>query len=142
MRKLGLVAALFACVFSFCGCEEEKENTPATEKEISYVLQNCVSSEWTDFNTDISKIVIFELDKYGNIIAKKSISVLVYGGDVTFYTSNKSVCRLEIYFFTQYDNKYHFCNEDVFLDNSEAMNTFCLFGSEISEEEYLQGVNR
>lgn len=49
MRKLGLVAALFACVFGFCACEEEKEEE--VELQINYYcLASAAFSEHDDIH--------------------------------------------------------------------------------------------
>ena len=88
MKKFGLIVALFAYVFGFSACEEEKENNTATEKEISYILENDCSPELFGGNTDITKIVIFEFDKYGKVVDKKSISTLRYNSEIKLYASN------------------------------------------------------
>ena len=49
MRKLGLVAALFACIFSFCSCEEEKEEQ--VDLQINhYCLASAAFSEHEDIH--------------------------------------------------------------------------------------------
>ncbi len=139
MRKLGLVAALFACVFGFCACEEEKENTPATEKEISYVLENDCSPELFGGNTDITKIVVFEFDKYGKIVDKKSVSTLRYNCEIKLYASNASVCRVDIYSFWNLNSKYYVYSRPI---DEYTLNINPIYGTEITEQEYLQGVDR
>lgn len=140
MRKLGLVAALFACIFGFCGCEEEKENKPATEKEISYVLENDCSPELFGGNTDITKIVVFEFDKYGKIVDKKSVSTLRYNCEIKLYASNASVCRVDIYSFWNLNSKYYVYSQPIYEYTLDIINP--IYGTEITEQEYLQGVNR
>lgn len=140
MRKLGLVAALFACIFGFCGCEEEKETKPATEKEISYVLENDCSPELFGGNTDITKIVVFEFDKYGKIVDKKSVSTLRYNCEIKLYACNASVCRVDIYSFWNLNSKYYVYSQPIYEYTLDIINP--IYGTEITEQEYLQGVNR
>lgn len=48
MRKFGLVAALFACIFGFCACEEEKEEQ--VDLQINYY---CLASAFFSEHEDI-----------------------------------------------------------------------------------------
>lgn len=48
MRKFGLVAALFACIFGFCACEEEKEKQ--VDLQINYY---CLASAFFSEHEDI-----------------------------------------------------------------------------------------
>lgn len=141
MRKFGLVAALFACIFGFCGCEEEKENKPATEKEISYVLENVFSPETLECNTDITKIVVFEFDKYGNVVDRKNVATLRYNEDVELYAQNLSVTRIEVYSYWSATNEYYVQMQSIYVDLSNEVGVTC-GATIITEQEYLQGVNR
>lgn len=134
MRKLGLVAALFACIFGFCGCEEEKEE----QVELGYTLYS-VDKQEEDVDVDILDIVIFEIDKQGNAVDRKCISRLSYGNDVTFNATKNDVSRLEIYSYRI--GKYYFLSKSL---NKNSKNEICpiVGASVISEQEYLQGVNK
>lgn len=140
MKKFGLIVALFAYVFVFSACEEEKENNTATEKEISYILENDCLPELFGGNTDITKIVIFEFDKYGKVVDKKSISTLRYNSEIKLYASNVSVCRVDIYSFWNLNGKYYVYSQPIFGSTLDIINP--IYGTEITEQEYLQGVNR
>ena len=141
MKKFGLIAALFACVFGFSACEEEKENNTATEKEISYVLQNVFSPETLECNTDITKIVVFELDKYGNVVAKKNVATLHYNADVELYAQNLSVNHIEVYSYWAATGEYYVQTQPIYVDLRNEVGVAC--GATIlTEEEYLQGINR
>ena len=141
MKKFGLIAALFACIFGFAACEEEKENTSATEKEISYVLQNVFSPETLECNTDITKIVVFEFDKYGNGVDRKNIATLRYNEDVELYAQNLSVTRIEVYSYWSATNEYYVQMQSIYVDLSNEVGVTC-GATIITEQEYLQGVNR
>ena len=91
-------------------------------------------------NTDITKIVIFEFDKYGKVVDKKSISTLRYNSEIKLYASNVSVCRVDIYSFWNLNGKYYVYSQPIFGSTLDIINP--IYGTEITEQEYLQGVNR
>lgn len=134
MKKVMLFFAAVFAAFCFSSCEEEKEE----QVELSYTLY-AVDKQEEDVDVDILDVVIFEIDKQGKAVDKKCISRLSYGNDVTITTTKNDVSRLEIYSYRI--GKYYFLSKSL---NKNSKNEICpiVGASVISEQEYLQGINR
>ena len=104
-------------------------------------MQNVFSPETLECNTDITKIVVFEFDKYGNVVDRKNIATLRYNEDVELYAQNLSVTRIEVYSYWSATNEYYVQMQSIYVDLSNEVGVTC-GATIITEQEYLQGVNR
>lgn len=132
MKKLRLIAALFACVFGFAACEkgEEGEEIKSFEYSIvSYPLGRCYD------------IYVFEKNKNKEIVNSRKIYEM-YSSDVETFRVTTEIEYVDL-FFQRTDNQgNHYyekmINEDVYPDCSDIY----LGGTKITKEEYEFYTNR
>lgn len=134
MRKLLTLAMIFACMFTFAGCnddDEKEEQEVKQETKTTYTISHSpyALSSYTD-------IYIFEFDKNNSIVARQFIARVSQGGVVTI-EADPYTTRVECY--SQYDNQYWFGAKSLILDSGNDLN---LFQENITEEEYHQRVQQ
>lgn len=135
MRKLGLVAALFACIFGFCGCEEEKEKQVELKENTRYRFWLF----WYDVEADyVEDIFVFaQKDDIGEATyfsSEDNIALDCFGGmSATPYRDIEDIGYL--YMICKIKNKYYIIESYIKknTDNNIRINT----ENEIREDEYI-----
>lgn len=135
MRKLGLVAALFACVLGFCACEEEKEEQVELKENTRYRFWLF----WYDVEADyVEDIFVFaQKDDIGEATyfsSEDNIALDCFGGmSATPYRDIEDIGYL--YMICKIKNKYYIIESYIEknTDNNIRINT----ENEIREDEYI-----
>ena len=135
MRKLGLVVALIACIFSFCGCEEEKEEQVELKENTRYRFWLF----WYDVEADyVEDIFVFaQKDDIGEATyfsSEDNIALDCFGGmSATPYRDIEDIGYL--YMICKIKNKYYIIESYIEknTDNNIRINT----ENEIREDEYI-----
>lgn len=139
MRKLLTLATIFACMFTFAGCndDEEKEEQEVKEKvETTYTIHNKSS-----FETNYKDVYIYEIDKYGDIVEKKFFDRIMRGETLTI-TANSNTVRIISYAISlpvNITSTYYYYSSMPLYDGDNSYN---LYGEQISQTEYLQGIQQ
>lgn len=133
MKKFGLIAALFACVFGFAACEnetDEKEEITSFEYSIeSYPLGRCYD------------IYVFEKDKDKVIINTRKIFEM-YRDDVETFTVSSNVKYVDLYYQRTDNQANHYYEKIVDEEVFSGCLPIYLGGDKITKEEYEFYTNR
>lgn len=134
MRKFGLVVALFACIFGFCACEEEKEEQVELKENTRYRL----SVMWSDVEADyVEDIFVFaQKDDIGEATyfsSEDDIEVDHYGPMYTPYRDIQDIGYL--YMICKIKNKYYII--ESYIEKNTDNNIRINKENEIREDEYI-----
>lgn len=139
MRKLLTLATIFACMFTFAGCndDDEKEEQEVKEKvETTYTIHNK-----NIFETNFKDVYIYEIDKYGAIVERKFFDRIMSGETLTI-TANSNTVRIISYTislpFNTTSTYYYYSSMPLY----DGDNSYNLCSDQITQTEYLQGVQQ
>lgn len=137
MKKFGLIAALFACIFGFAACEnetDEKEEITSFEYSIEgYPLSRCYD------------IYVFEKNKDKEVINTRKIFEMYLTSqrhDVETFNVSSAVEYLDIYFQRTDDQGQHSYEKMTDECVSPIRSKIALGGKKITKEEYEFYTNR
>lgn len=135
MRKLGLVAALFACIFGFCGCEEEKEEQ--VELQINYYcLASAAFSEHDD-------IYVREYSASDKTLREFVIFHLARKEETSYHPAHPDTKYVFLFYKTKYCSPYDgsiyniFEKQTIVLHNGNNYISLA-GGEEITEQEFRE----
>lgn len=135
MQKFGLIAALFACIFGFAACEEEKEELIDVQ-QVYYRLHS-----WAD--TENENIYIREYDKNDSCVLKNYIDYLGKSEYSEYRMAKPNTDYVTIYWEQTYygfDGLTYkiFAKMKSKLDRTTQYNDLFLTGEEITEQEFRE----
>lgn len=122
MRKFLTLATIFACMFTFFGCNEDEKEEEL--KSVKYTIE-----AWVD--TDFTGIYIYEFNEKGDKLKTNTLYSLKRNETKT-YTSEKGCVKIKVYakcgdkFIAEEANCFEFSANEIQLVPSDF----------ISEEEY------
>lgn len=135
MKKIGLIAALFACVFGFAACEKEQEEEITS---FEYSIEGFPLSRCYD-------IYVFEKNKNKEIVNSRRIYELYMTNqryDVETFKVTTEIEYVDLFFQRTDNNGKHtyekMIDEDIYPD----CKAISLGGKEITKEEYEFYTNR
>ncbi len=133
MKKFGLIAALFACIFGFAACEnetDEKEEFTSFEYSIvSYPLGRCYD------------IYVFEKNKDKEVLNTRKIFEM-YRDDVETFTVSSEVEYVDLYYQRTDNQSNHYYEKIVDRVICSGCSPIYLGGDKITKEEYEFYTNR
>lgn len=135
MRKLGLVAALFACVFGFCACEEEKEEQ--VDVQINYY---CLSSGGASEHNDI---YVREYSASDEMLMGFVVSHLGAKEETSYLPAHPDTKYVFLFYQTKYCSDYDstiynfYQKQTVVLHNGNNYISLA-GGEEITEQEFRE----
>ena len=122
MRKLLTLATIFACMFTFAGCNNDENEEEL--KSVKYTIE-----AW--FDTDFTGIYIYEFNEKGDKLKTNTLYSLKRNETET-YTSAKGCKKIKIY--AKRTSGYIYQEKDFFSDTEEI--TLGFGSSPITEDEY------
>lgn len=122
MRKLLTLATIFACMFTFAGCNDDEKEEEL--KSVKYTIE-----AW--FDTDFTGIYIYEFNEKGDKLKTNTLYSLKRNETET-YTSAKGCKKIKIY--AKNTRGYIYQEKDFFSDTEEITLGFGI--SPITEDEY------
>ena len=123
MRKLLTLATIFACMFTFAGCNDDDDKEEL--KSVKYTIE-----AW--FDTDFTGIYIYEFNEKGDKLKTNTLYSLKRNETET-YTSAKGGKKLKIY---AKNTRGCIYQEEDFFSDVEKITLGVGIYSSITEDEY------
>ena len=123
MRKLLTLATIFACMFTFAGCNDDDDKEEL--KSVKYTIE-----AW--FDTDFTGIYIYEFNEKGDKLKTNTLYSLKRNETET-YTSAKGCKKLKIY---AKNTRGCIYQEEDFFSDVEKITLGVGIYSSITEDEY------
>ena len=133
MRRLFFILIAVFCGFTFLACEEE-------DTDYTYFVKT-----YEDMNTSYHDIVIFEKDKYGNIIRRREIQKMSSGSLSQEFITEDNTTKIDIYYKITWfgQTSYGIGGETTTTWDKKKDNIIYLgsFGN-LTEQEYNEYINQ